>query len=58
MTASPGVRIISDTALRSVAADLLAAGGFSGQQAAETADLLVWDNLRGIESHGVLRIPG
>jgi len=57
MTASPGERIIPDPKLRQVAQDLLAAGGFSEQQAQQTADLLVWANLRGIESHGVLRIP-
>ncbi len=57
MTAVPDQRIISDTALRKVATDLLAAGGFSDRQALQTADLLVWANLRGVESHGVLRIP-
>ncbi|WAJ28374.1 Ldh family oxidoreductase [Antarcticirhabdus aurantiaca] len=36
---------------------LLQAGGFSQGDARETADLLVWANLRGIDSHGVLRIP-
>jgi ureidoglycolate dehydrogenase (NAD+) len=57
MTASPGERMISSEALTQVARDLLAAGGFSAPQARETADLLVWANLRGVESHGVLRIP-
>ncbi|NSY39377.1 Ldh family oxidoreductase [Leisingera sp. ANG59] len=43
--------------LRSFAKDLLTAGGFSTKDAAQTADLLVWANLRGVDSHGVLRIP-
>jgi ureidoglycolate dehydrogenase (NAD+) len=57
MTALSGQRTILDQQLTKLASDLLAAGGFSPQQARETADLLVWANLRGIESHGVLRIP-
>lgn len=43
--------------LRSFATALLTAGGFSPDDAAQTADLLVWANLRGVDSHGVLRIP-
>ena len=46
----------SDT-LRSFSASLLQAGGFSPDHAAQTAALLVWANLRGADSHGVLRIP-
>lgn len=57
MMAPSGQRIVSDHKLTKLANDLLLAGGFSAQQARETADLLVWANLRGIESHGVLRIP-
>src|SRR3954469_20762026 len=43
--------------LRRYAAALLAGGGFSRAQAEQTADVLVWANARGVESHGVLRIP-
>lgn len=43
--------------LRTFAARLLEAGGFAESDARQTADLLVWANLRGIDSHGVLRIP-
>jgi ureidoglycolate dehydrogenase (NAD+) len=43
--------------LRGFATALLERGGFRPDQAAQTADLLVWANLRGIDSHGVLRIP-
>ncbi|PKP68546.1 MAG: dehydrogenase [Alphaproteobacteria bacterium HGW-Alphaproteobacteria-4] len=43
--------------LRRFAQELLTAGGFAPEDAGQTADLLVWANLRGVESHGVLRIP-
>lgn len=43
--------------LKDYAVRLLRAGGFSEGDAAQTADLLVWANLRGVDSHGVLRIP-
>lgn len=43
--------------LRRFSADLLVAGGFTPSDAEQTADLLVWANLRGVDSHGVLRIP-
>ncbi|GEO17192.1 Ldh family oxidoreductase [Microvirga aerophila] len=49
--------IIPADELRSFAARLLQAGGFTEADAIQTADLLVWANLRGIDSHGVLRIP-
>mgnify|MGYP006276186797 CR=1 FL=1 len=39
------------------ARDLLVAGGFHPEHADKTADVLIWANLRGAESHGVLRIP-
>lgn len=43
--------------LKSFASDLLTAGGFTPDDATQTADLLVWANVRGVDSHGVLRIP-
>lgn len=43
--------------LRDFATRLLEAGGFAENDARQTADLLVWANLRGVDSHGVLRIP-
>lgn len=48
---------IAPQALTAFATALLARAGFAPAQAAEMADLLVWANWRGIESHGVLRIP-
>ena len=50
-------RIVDSDTLRSFSASLLQAGGFSPDHAAQTAALLVWANLRGADSHGVLRIP-
>ena len=43
--------------LKAYAAALLQAGGYSAAHADRTADILVWANARGAESHGVLRIP-
>jgi ureidoglycolate dehydrogenase (NAD+) len=56
MSAAP-TRIVDSDMLRSFSASLLHAGGFALDHAAKTADLLVWANLRGADSHGVLRIP-
>ena len=36
---------------------LLSAGGFSADHAKRTADVLIWANARGTDSHGILRIP-
>lgn len=55
--ASPGGLRITAPALEAYAGALLEAGGFAPSHAAETAEMLVWANLRGVESHGVLRIP-
>lgn len=58
MTSGPADDIrFSGDALQRYAAALLAAGGFGRQQADQTAEVLVWANARGVESHGVLRIP-
>ena len=43
--------------LKEFAAQLLARGGFSPGDASKTAELLVWANARGVNSHGVMRIP-
>lgn len=48
---------ISKDDLTGFARDLLRAGGYGVHGARQTADMLVWANLRGTESHGVLRIP-
>ncbi|UIJ83259.1 Ldh family oxidoreductase [Rhizobium leguminosarum] len=49
--------VIQADELKAFATELLRAGGFTHSDADQTADLLVWANLRGIDSHGVLRIP-
>lgn len=57
MAAPAEPRRIAAPTLEAYAAALLAAGGFAPGHAAETARMLVWANLRGVDSHGVLRIP-
>jgi len=37
--------------------DIFTAAGLSNDHARQWADMLVWANLRGVDSHGVLRIP-
>jgi ureidoglycolate dehydrogenase (NAD+) len=49
--------IFAPDVLRDYAQRLLMAGGFRPECARKTAELLVWANLRGVDSHGVLRIP-
>lgn len=43
--------------LKAYAAALLQAGGYAQSHAVRTADILAWANARGVNSHGVLRIP-
>lgn len=57
MNATPARTRITKDALVAFAASLLEAGGFRRDYARQTAELLVWANLRGADSHGVLRIP-
>lgn len=58
MTARDGGRVLlrADD-LQRYAAALLKAGGFAERQARQTSEVLVWANLRGVDSHGVLRVP-
>ena len=57
MGAASDTVTIGSLTLQGFAADLLRAGGFTADQAEQTAAMLVWANLRGADSHGVLRIP-
>ena len=50
------VRIGADE-LKAFAADVLAAAGCTRAGADSWADMLIWANLRGADSHGVLRLP-
>ncbi len=49
--------LIKADALRAFTTAVFAKAGFSKKDAAIQADVLVWANLRGVDSHGVLRIP-
>jgi ureidoglycolate dehydrogenase (NAD+) len=44
--------------LRRCTADVFVGAGTSAADAALVADALVWANLRGMDSHGVARVPG
>ncbi len=57
MNAASARKLIPQHALEAFSASLLEAGGFRQDYARQTAELLVWANLRGADSHGVLRIP-
>lgn len=48
---------IKADALRDFTIALLETGGFAANHAIQTADMLIWANLRGVDSHGVLRVP-
>ena len=43
--------------LRAFAAEIFRRAGLAGDQAAITAEVLVWADLRGLPSHGVMRVP-
>jgi ureidoglycolate dehydrogenase (NAD+) len=58
MPAQGEVQIIQSGDLERFAAVLLAAAGVAAPMAEQWAKSLVWANLRGVDSHGVLRIPG
>lgn len=50
-------RRVAPDALRDFAAAILQAAGTGPEDARAWAETLVWANLRGVDSHGVLRIP-
>ncbi len=49
--------IVSAATLKSFAESIFISCGVAGDHAETWADILVWANLRGMDSHGVLRIP-
>ena len=55
--APSGTAIVTADALRRFAADVFERAGMRGGDAAVVADVLVWANLRGVDTHGVMRIP-
>jgi LDH2 family malate/lactate/ureidoglycolate dehydrogenase len=56
VTDAPQQAIDAD-ALRGFAASLFARAGMRAPDAKTVAEVLVWANLRGMDSHGVMRIP-
>ena len=57
MPPTSDVHLISGSDLQRFASALFQALGVTGPMADEWARSLVWANLRGVDSHGVLRIP-
>ena len=55
--ASESTIVLSKSDLLAYVSDIFAAAGVSRAMADEWAGILVWANLRGIDSHGVIRIP-
>jgi LDH2 family malate/lactate/ureidoglycolate dehydrogenase len=54
--AKPRVRVPVDE-LRTLVSETFVAAGMSADHAATTAEPFIWANLRGIDSHGVSRVP-
>jgi len=48
---------VSDKSLREFSEEVFVRVGMSPEDAAIEAEVLLWANLRGVDSHGVLRIP-
>ena len=48
---------VSEMRLAGFARDVFVGAGMTPEHAQTVADILVWANLRGVDSHGVLRIP-
>ncbi len=55
--AKPAKVLVSAADLRALVAGIFTARGTSEAGAAAVADALVWANLRGVDSHGVSRVP-
>jgi LDH2 family malate/lactate/ureidoglycolate dehydrogenase len=53
-----GQMFVSATSLKQFVVDVFTRVGLSPEDAEVEADVLVWANLRGVDSHGVQRIPG
>ena len=48
---------IQPPVLKNYVRDLFQARGVSAEDAATIADVLIWANLRGVDSHGIARVP-
>ncbi|MCX4766532.1 Ldh family oxidoreductase [Streptomyces sp. NBC_01275] len=56
-TPKPGKVLVPAADLRTFSAALLEKGGLSAEHARTTADVFVWAALRGVDSHGIARVP-
>ena len=56
-TGKPAKVVVGADELRGLVAGIFAARGSGGTAAAAVAEALVWANLRGVDSHGVSRVP-
>jgi LDH2 family malate/lactate/ureidoglycolate dehydrogenase len=56
-TGKPAKVVVGADELKGLVAGIFAARGSSGTAAAAVAEALVWANLRGVDSHGVSRVP-
>jgi ureidoglycolate dehydrogenase (NAD+) len=54
---SPASVVVSAEDLGRFVRDVFGRAGMSAEHAGTVADVLVWANLRGVDSHGVMRIP-
>src|SRR5258706_3185498 len=57
LRAGQAARTAPAEALKRFATEVFARTGMPKADAAVVADVLVWANLRGVDTHGVLRIP-
>lgn len=55
--AGAGPKVVAADTLRHFTRAVFEAKGYSPEHAAIVADVLVWANLRGIDTHGVSRVP-
>ena len=53
----PNQLLVDPTDLTRFTAEIFESAGMPREHAEIEADVLVWANLRGVDSHGVLRIP-
>src|SRR5262245_4596774 len=56
-TVAKTARVVQRDALRNIVKRIFAAAGCSDKHATVVADVLLWANLRGVDSHGVVRVP-
>ena len=55
--AKAAARVVPRDSLHQTVSGIFSAAGCSNEHAATVADVLVWANQRGVDSHGVVRVP-